>query len=215
MKLPKKKMTTKFSSRPAENARSRKSSRSSSGCPPRAVSRRSQARVSASAGMAAAMEIQVHAGQPSSRPRVSGTSASARLAEIATAPTGSSRGRRCPRADGTTNLAITTAMMPTGTFTRKIARQLRPATLDWISPPPRIWPDTKPKPIVAPYQASARLRSRGGKAAVMRATTCGTMIAPVSPCTRRAATSSPGDWDTPHTSEATTKLTTPIRNSRR
>ena len=150
MKLPKKKSEAKFSSRPAENARSRKSARLSSGSPPLRVSRRSQARVAASTGSASASDTQVQTGQPSSRPSVSGTSASASPPETPTAPSGSSRGRRCPRARGTTTAATISAMTPTGTLTRKMARQPRPKTLAWISPPPRICPDTKPSPMVAP-----------------------------------------------------------------
>ena len=86
MKLPKKNSEAKFSSSPAENARSRKSARFSSGSPPFRVSRRSQARVAASTGSASASETQVQTGQPSSRPSVSGTSASASPPETPTAP---------------------------------------------------------------------------------------------------------------------------------
>ncbi len=68
--------------------------------------------------------------------------------------------------------------------------------------------------MVAPYQPSARLRSRAGNAAVISATTCGTITAPVSPCTSRKATSAPEDGASPHASEASAKVTTPIRNSR-
>ena len=69
--------------------------------------------------------------------------------------------------------------------------------------------------MVTPNQASARLRSGAGKVAVIRASTCGTIAAPVSPCSSRATTSSAGDWASPHSSEATAKLATPIMNSRR
>ena len=47
--------------------------------------------------------------------------------------------------------------------------------------------------MVTPNQASARLRSGTGKVAVIRASTCGTIAAPVSPCNSRAVTSSAGD----------------------
>ena len=215
MKLPKKKTRAKFTPSPAEKARSRNSGRSSSGSPPRRASRRSQASVSRSAGTQAAMQIQVQAGQPSSCPRVSGTSARARLAETPNAPAGSSRGLRCPRACGTTMAAAISAAAPTGTFTRKIARQPRPSTFACSSSPPRIWPDTKASPMVTPNQASARLRCAGGKVAVIRASTWGTIAAPVSPCSSRAATNSVGVWASPHSREATAKLATPIMNIRR
>ena len=161
MKLPKKNTRAKFRAAPAANARSPNSGRSSSGSPPRRVSRRSQARVSAKTGTQAARQAQVQAGQPWSWPRVSGASASATDAETPAAPSGSSRGLRCPRACGTTSAAAISAAAPTGTFTRKIARQPRPNTSACSSRPPRIWPDTKASPIVTPNQASARLRSRG------------------------------------------------------
>ena len=160
MKLPKKNTRAKFRAAPAANARSPNSGRSSSGSPPRRVSRRSQASVSAKTGRQAARQAQVQAGQPSSWPRVSGTSASATDAETPAAPSGSSRGLRCPRACGTTSAAAISAAAPTGTFTRKIARQPRPSTSACSSRPPRIWPDTKASPMVTPNQASARLRSR-------------------------------------------------------
>ena len=150
MKLPKKKTRAKFSATPAENARSRNSGRSSSGSPPRRSSRRSQASVTAKTGTQAARQAQVQAGQPSSWPRVSGTSASATDAETPAAPGGSSRGRRWPRARGTTSAAAISAAAPTGTFTRKIARQPRPATSACSSRPPRTWPDTNASPIVTP-----------------------------------------------------------------
>ena len=69
--------------------------------------------------------------------------------------------------------------------------------------------------MVTPNQASARLRSGAGNVAVIRASTCGTIAAPVRPCSSRAATSSAGDWARPHSSEAAAKLATPIMNSRR
>ena len=94
MKLPKKNTRAKFSAVPAEKARSRNSGRSSSGSPPRRASRRSQASVSTKTGTQAARDTQVQAGQPSSWPRVSGTSASATDAETPAAPGGSSRGLR-------------------------------------------------------------------------------------------------------------------------
>ena len=69
--------------------------------------------------------------------------------------------------------------------------------------------------MVTPNQASARLRSRTGNVAVISASTCGTMAAPVSPCSSRAPTSSAGDRARPHSREATAKLATPAMNSRR
>ena len=58
------------------------------------MSRRSQASVAANTGRQAARQIQVQAGQPSSWPSVSGTSARATDAETPPAPSGSSRGPR-------------------------------------------------------------------------------------------------------------------------
>ena len=68
---------------------------------------------------------------------------------------------------------------------------------------------------MTPNQASARLRSGAGNVAVISASTCGTMAAPVSPCSSRAPTSSAGDWARPHSREATAKVATPIMNIRR
>ena len=69
--------------------------------------------------------------------------------------------------------------------------------------------------MVTPNQASARLRSAAGNVAVISASTCGTMAAPVRPWSSRAPTSSAGDWARPHSREATAKLATPIMNIRR
>ena len=69
--------------------------------------------------------------------------------------------------------------------------------------------------MVTPNQANARPRSATGNVAVISASTCGTMAAPVRPWSSRAPTSSAGDWARPHSREATTKLATPIMNSRR
>jgi hypothetical protein len=121
-------------------------------------------------------------------------------------------GRRWLYACGTSRAAATRATAPTGTLTRKIARQPSPNTFAASSPPPRIWPDTKPRPIVTPNQDNALARSAGGNVAVIRASTCGTIAAPVRPCTSRAATSSVGDWDRPHSSEASANVTTPTMN---
>jgi hypothetical protein len=96
-----------------------------------------------------------------------------------------------------------------------MARHPSPKTFADSSPPPRIWPDTNPTPIVTPNQEMARARSEAGNVAVIRASTCGTITAPVSPCTSRAATSSPGDWARPHSSDATANVITPIMNIRR
>ena len=49
---------------------------------------------------------------------------------------------------------------------------------------------------------------------MISATTCGTITAPVSPWTSRNTTSTPAEGATPHASEASANVTTPIRNSR-
>ena len=68
---------------------------------------------------------------------------------------------------------------------------------------------------MTPNQANARLRSGAGNVAVISASTCGTMAAPVSPCSSRAPTSSAGDWASPHSKDAAAKAATPIMNIRR
>ena len=90
---------------------------------------------------------QVQAGQPLCRgPRSAGSRADATDAETPAAPSGSSRGLRRPRACGTTSAAATSAAAPTGTFTRKIARQPRPSTSACSSSPPSNGRTRRPAP---------------------------------------------------------------------
>ena len=65
-----------------------------------------------------------------------------------------------------------------------------------------------------PKPASALIRSRGGKMTWITASTCGTMIAPIAPCTTRQAMSMPGLCAAPHSADMIVKPVTPIRNSR-
>ena len=98
-------------------------------------------------------------------------------------PTGSSLGGLGDRDSRTSTAEATTAMIPTGTLIRKIGRQPRPNRLCWMSSPPMSGPLMVPRPAVTPNPASALIRSAGGKITWMTASTCGTMIAPMAPCT--------------------------------
>jgi len=83
-----------------------------------------------------------------------------------------------------------------------------------MSSPPMSGPLTVPRPAVTPKPASALIRSAGGKITWMTASTCGTMIAPIAPCTTRKAMSWPGLCAAPHSADMIVKPVTPIRNSR-
>ena len=113
-----------------------------------------------------------------------------------------------PRMAGATAAAI----RPTGTLTRKTARQL----VNWTSTPPRTWPETKPTEAIAPYRPMARVRSApSGKPVVMRESAAGATTAAPAPWMTRAAISSAGSLARPPARLASENAIRPAMNMRR
>ncbi len=81
-------------------------------------------------------------------------------------------------------------MMPTGTLTRKMERQPRPAMSPLVSSAPRMGPPTVAMPPSAPNMPTALPRPLGAYIVWMTARTWGTMRAAMIPCATRAAISS-------------------------
>ncbi len=123
------------------------------------------------------------------------------------------RGRRgVPVTQGSAASAAT----PTGTLTRKTARQPSPRTSAASSQPPSSWPQTAPLPITAPVSANAWRRASPAKRVCAVRYACGTTSAVPSPCTRRAATRAPAVGARPQPSEAAVNSAVPmpkIRNA--
>jgi hypothetical protein len=104
------------------------------------------------------------------------------------------------------------AIRPTGTLTRKTARQL----VNCTRTPPRTWPATKPTEETAPYRPMARVRSGpSGKPVVMRDSAAGATMAAPAPCMTRAAISSTGSLASPPARLARENAIRPATNMRR
>ncbi len=112
---------------------------------------------------------------------------------------------------GTKRATAAAPSTATGILTKKIIRQ--EAT-------ERINPDTV-GPTSGPTRAgmvnqliAATKRSRGAAVTTISRPT-GVIIAPPAPCTKRAATSWPSDWDRPHSTDPARNTPMAIRNIRR
>src|SRR6266536_3685877 len=141
--------------------------------------------------IARASSSQVHHGQPSECPSVSGTSSAVSVAANITVP-----GRSTPtgcgvRVAGTSREATSRTITPIGTMTRKIGRHEVPAMSALTSSPPASWPTTAAMPDVAPYKARARAFRSPSRVWWNVASTCGISIAAAAPWTIRAAISTP------------------------
>jgi hypothetical protein len=110
--------------------------RSSSGLPPRAVSRSSNHTKQAATNGAAASMARVHAGQPCSRPSDSGSTRQASASETSSAPPMSSRRRWLALVSGISHQAASITGMPIGSFARNTVRQPKPNGLHATSAPP-------------------------------------------------------------------------------
>ena len=95
---------------------------------------------------ALASRSQVHAGQPRSRPSISGNTSAVSVATTRALSRRSGRGTST-RGSGSSRRAATSATRPTGTLIRKIDRQPNPARLRSISSPPSSCPETAASPI--------------------------------------------------------------------
>ncbi len=181
----------------------------------RRACRRSQRRNAQISSGASASSARIQSGQPSVGPSISGTRI-ARSAEPASAMPPQSMPRlRVPGTAGTTFSAAATAMMPSGTLTRKIGRQSMPQRSSPISVPPSTGPVTEASPAASANRPNTPPRSCGGNSAGTSASVCGVIIAPPTPCSARAATSHSIDGASPQSAEAAVNSPTPSRNIRR
>ena len=110
------------------------------GVRPLASKRRSQETKPAAKEWGQPEQAQLHAGQPSADPSLSGTSKQSRAAPRRAVPTGSAPVRTSARVAGTLRRATYRPTMPTGTFTRNMPRQLLPAMSSATTAPPTTWP---------------------------------------------------------------------------
>ena len=115
------------------------------------------------------------------------------------------------RDSATIMTAITTAMMPIGTFTKKIHRQDRPE----VRMPPSSGPIATARPVTAPQTPNATPRSLPRKASASSASDTANMMAPPTPCTARDSWSISGLTAKPHSTDAQVNTTSPIRYSSR
>jgi hypothetical protein len=199
---------------PAAKLLIRNSESSTSGEPSRRVLARSKAMKPANTTTPAAIEANVHSGQPSCSPWVSGNSTSSRPAVASTVPTMSIRNALGLRDSVMNRAPSSRPATPIGRFTRKIGRHSRPKMFHWVSSAPSSGPATAPRPTMAPYMPNTLPRSCAGNVTWMIDSTCGTIIAPATPCRTRDATSMSGLTASPHSAEATVKPPMPSRNRR-
>jgi hypothetical protein len=132
------------------NARSVNIAGLTSGAPPRAASCRWYSVKMASSTAARPKHTQVHAGQPCSRPWISGSRTATRAAVIISTPGMSSFGRPGALDSGTMRGTRISATAATGRLIRKQVRQSHPKMSALISSPPISWPNTAAMPIVNP-----------------------------------------------------------------
>ena len=102
-------------------------------------------------------------------------------------------------------------MIPSGTLTRKIARQPSPA----ISTPPSEGPSAVPTADIVPEQPHGATGPRLRDGLADKAMPIAIMTAAPAPCAARAAISSHSVGAMPHRTEATVNRTRPASSSRR
>ena len=180
---------------------------SSSGCACRRRCRHSSGPITP----APAASASVAASDPPSAPfptRSSARVAHSTQAAASTNPS-ASNGRPAPRPFGTSRSASAIPASPNGTLTQKIMRQVKCSARN----PPSGGPSSG---AVRPGQVSrAMARIRSGLA-VVRSTASrptGTIIAPPSPCSSRAATNHPADPAKPHSSDPRVNTATAAVNT--
>ena len=109
-------------------------------------------------------------------------------------------------------IAIAAVMTPSGTLMRKIQPQCR----CWLTTPPIAGPSARPSAPIAPEMPIAMVRSRAlVNVATTIASDAGSTSAAPSPCTARAAISTPPLPARPAASEESVKMARPARNTRR
>ncbi len=157
----------------------------------------------------AASMPQIQAGQPCSRPSISGNTSRNAPAVASTTP---GRSRRVARSDtvlGTYLTASTISTMPTGMLMRKMLRQPTPKASLVMSQPPSRGPTTAAVPETAPTMPKTFARSLGAYMTCTVDSSCGTIRAANPPCTIRAATSVSPLPERQAASDASVKPATP------
>src|SRR5690349_10744514 len=114
-----------------------------------------------------------------------------------------------------TRSAPTRPATPSGTLTRKIERQPRPARSPSVSAPPSTGAATALSPITGPKAANAFVISSSAKTSLIIPKPCGMSSAPNAPWTTRAAIRVPGVGAAAHSADAVVKPTIPTMNTRR
>ena len=106
-------------------------------------------------------------------------------------------------------------MMPSGTLTRKMARQPVPSRSASTSAPPMIGAATADRPITGPNNAKAFVTSCSSKTSLIIPKPCGIRTAPNAPWSARVAISIPGDTASALSTDAAVKPAIPIMKRRR
>lgn len=148
---------------------------------------------------------------PCGSPRNRANTSNPNPVEKVTSPAQSTRRVPWPAKLGIRSHPRTNASTPTGTFTQKIHRH--PAPL--VSAPPISGPSAIANPEPAPKIPNADPRDRPGNSRPISAGPTAYNTAAPAPCTPRDTTNIPTSVDTPHAIEATVKITSPVRNTRR
>ena len=127
-----------------------------------------------------------------------------------TAPTASVRRVSVPRDSATVSITPAKMRMPRGMLIPNAQCHEKAV----VSQPPRSGPTAAMPPIVEPQTAKAMPRSRPRKVALISDSVVGRIIAPPTPCTKRAAISMPPEVDRAARIEDAAKMTTPISSIR-
>ena len=101
--------------------------------------------------------------------------------------------------------------MPTGTFSQKTQCHEMPLT----TAPPTSGPNATARPLMPPHAPRKTPRRSSGTPAERIVSVSGITIAPPSPCTARAASSTPIVGASAAAAEPAVKIAIPIANSRR
>ena len=112
---------------------------------------------------------------------------------------------RAGRPAGRNSSDPATASTPIGTLIQKIQCQSSP----WVTAPPTSGPPATASPLIPPKIPTAAPRRSAGKAAARMVSASGVTAADPSPCTARAAISSPESGATAHAAEATVNSARP------
>lgn len=149
--------------------------------------------------------------QPRVRPSMRPNTSDPKSTTDSTAPTRSMRPREPSRDSLTAHSTPMMMRMPRGTLMPNAHRHENAV----VSHPPRSGPTAAMPPIVEPQTAKAMPRSRPRKVAFSSDRVLGSIIAPPTPCTRRAPINRSAVGAKAAPTDAAAKSTTPISSSRR